>query len=126
MTHGPASQYCQCSLCGVVASNDRKRYNRFNPMVAAVALSSSYLLVPRMICLNCPTLTVFVEQLIANIALPRNVTELFNCAADLVERQMVHCAGLGHHIFLDHQATHVVRTVEQCELADLETLRDPA
>ena len=33
---------------------------------------------------------------------------------------MVHGASLGHDIFLDHEAAHVVGAVEQGELADLE------
>ena len=67
-----------------------------------------------------------IDKLVKDVALPRREAEFFDRGADLVERQIVHRAGLGDDVFLDHQAAHVVGAVEQGELADLQALRDPA
>ena len=37
----------------------------------------------------------------------------------------MHCARFGHHILFEHERAHVIRTKEESQLPNLESLRDP-
>ena len=66
-----------------------------------------------------------IDILVKYVPLPGRVTHLADGVFDLLERQVMHRARGGDDVFLDHQAAHVVRAEEQCELAYLQALRHP-
>ena len=67
----------------------------------------------------------FVEKVVKNVSLARDIAQFADRIADLVERQEVDRAGFGYDVFLEHQRTHVVGTKEEGQLTDLESLGDP-
>src|SRR5947209_4966932 len=66
-----------------------------------------------------------VDQLVKYVALAGFPAGLADAALDLVEREVMHRAGRGDDVLLDHQAAHVVGPEEQRDLADLRPLRHP-
>lgn len=66
-----------------------------------------------------------LHQLIMHVALAWNEAKLGDRIPNLPERQKMHGARLRHHIFLDHQAAHVIRAKQQRQLTNFETLGHP-
>lgn len=74
---------------------------------------------------DCFLLEGFVEKVVKNVSLARDIAQFADRIADLVERQKVDRAGFGYDVFLEHQRAHVVGTKEEGQLTDLESLGDP-
>ena len=68
----------------------------------------------------------WIDQFVMNIALTRFESQFANRIPNLTQRQEMNRTCLGHHIFFDHEAAHVIRAEEHGQLADLQALRDPA
>ena len=84
------------------------------------------LCVAQVVCLERASFVFFAQQLIADIALPRDKAELADRFADLTQREVVDRARFGDDILFDHQAPHVVRAEGERELPDLQSLGHPA
>src|SRR5579884_2933203 len=54
-----------------------------------------------------------IHILVEHVALPGDVTGLADGGLDLLQRQVMHRAGRGDDVLLDHQASHVVGAEEQ-------------
>ena len=67
-----------------------------------------------------------VDQLVEDISLPGLVAEIGDRIADLIKGQMMYRSCFGNHVLFDHQAAHIVGTVEQRHLTDLLSLSNPA
>jgi len=66
-----------------------------------------------------------VYVLVQDVALPRNIPQFADAVLDLLQSQAKGCAGSRDHVFLDHQAPHVVGAEKQRELTDFRPLCDP-
>src|SRR5438105_6729998 len=64
---------------------------------------------------------VFIEH----ISLPRDVAGFADRVFDLLQSQVIHGAGLGNDVFLNHETAHVVGAKEESELPNLRALRHP-
>ena len=66
-----------------------------------------------------------VDVLVEDIPLSRNKAHILNAATDRLHRQMMHRTSLRNHIFLNHQAAHVVGAKQKCQLTNLLPLSHP-
>ena len=68
----------------------------------------------------------FVDKFIKDVALPRRITQLGDTVSYLLQGEKMDGARLGHDVFLNHEATHIVGAVNERKLANLHPLRHPA
>ena len=67
----------------------------------------------------------FSNVFVKHVSLSRHVASFTDGTLDLIQGQIVHGASGCDHVFLDHQAAHIVGAEEESQLPDLGALRDP-